>query len=191
MNNSISRAATPNKAAILAIIMISYIMIVLDISIVITGLPMIQGELGLSDAGLSWVSSIYTLTFGGFLLLGARAGDILGRRRMFIVGLGIFAAASLLIGLAQSPAWIIGARAAQGVGSAILAPSTLALLQGNFAAGPERTRAVAFYAAAAGISASFGLVLGGVLAEWWSWCHCTLINQILRFQGIFGPLLYP
>lgn len=169
MNNYISRAATPNKAAILAIIMISYIMIVLDISIVITGLPMIQGELGLSDAGLSWVSSIYTLTFGGFLLLGARAGDILGRRLMFVAGLGIFAAASLLIGLAQSPAWIIGARAAQGVGSAILAPSTLALLQGNFAAGPERTRAVAYYAAAAGISASFGLVLGGVLTEWWSW----------------------
>ncbi len=88
---------------------------------------------------------------------------------MFVTGPGVFATASLLIGLAQSPAWIIGARAAQGVGSAILAPSTLALLQGNFAAGPERTRAVAYYAAAAGISASFGLVLGGVLAEWWSW----------------------
>ncbi len=165
-----------DKRAILAIIMMSYIMIVLDISIVITGLPKIRMELGFSDAGLSWISTAYTLTFGGFLLLGARAGDILGRRRVFAIGLAIFAIASLFIGFAQTPTTMIAARAAQGLGSAILAPSTLALLQINFPAGPERTRAVAYYAAAAGISASFGLVLGGILADWLSWRVGFFIN---------------
>lgn len=133
-----------NRGAILAIILVSYVMIVLDISIVITGLPKIQDELGFSGAGLSWVSSAYTLTFGGFLLLGARAGDLLGRRRMLVAGLVIFATASLVIGLAQSPAWLITARAVQGVGAAILAPSTLALLQTNFPVGPQRTRAISY-----------------------------------------------
>lgn len=165
-----------NKTAILAIILMSYVMIVLDISIVITGLPRIHTELGFTDAGLSWVSSAYTLTFGGFLLLGARAGDILGRRCMFIIGLAIFVVASALIGLAQNAAWMIAARAAQGIGSAILAPSTLALLQTNFAAGPERTRAISFYASAAGVSASIGLVLGGILADWVSWRVGFFIN---------------
>jgi EmrB/QacA subfamily drug resistance transporter len=164
-----SRHGGVNLTAILAIIMVSYVMIVLDISIVITGLPKIHTELGFTDAGLSWVSNAYTLTFGGFLLLGARAGDILGRRRMFVTGLVIFVISSLMIGIAQSPAWLIAARAVQGFGSAILAPSTLALLQTNFPAGPARTRAISYYAAAAGISASVGLVLGGVLADWWSW----------------------
>lgn len=172
MTNGVSA----NRPTILAIILVSYVMIVLDISIVITGLPKIHAELGFSDAGLSWVSSAYTLTFGGFLLLGARAGDILGRRRMFIVGLGIFAISSVLIGIAQSPEWLIAARAVQGIGSAILAPSTLALLQTNFPSGPERTRAISYYASAAGISASIGLVLGGVLAEWLSWRVGFFIN---------------
>lgn len=167
---------TSSRRAILAFILVSYVMIVLDISIVITGLPMIRDELGFSDAGLSWVSNAYTLTFGGFLLLGARAGDILGRRSMFITGLSIFALASLMIGFAPSPAWLIGTRALQGIGSAILAPSTLALLQVHFPEGPERTRAVSYYAAAAGISASLGLVLGGFLADWLSWRIGFFIN---------------
>lgn len=168
--------STSKRSAILAIILVSYVMIILDISIVITGLPKIQDELGFSDSSLSWVSSAYTLTFGGFLLLGARAGDILGRRRMLIAGLAIFATASLLIGMAQSPTWLIAARAVQGLGSAILAPSTLALLQTNFPAGPQRTRAVSYYASAAGVSASIGLVLGGILADWLSWRVGFVIN---------------
>ena len=165
-----------NPTAVLAIIMVSYIMIVLDISIVITGLPRIRAELGFTDAGLSWVSTAYTLTFGGLLLLGARAGDILGRRLVFVVGLAIFGLASVLIGLAYTPALMIAARAIQGMGSAILAPSTLALLQIKFPSGPARTRAVAYHAAAAGISASFGLVLGGVLADYLSWRIGFFIN---------------
>jgi MFS family permease len=167
---------SPNKTAILTIILISYVMIVLDISIVLTGLPRIHAELGFSDEGLAWVSTAYTLTFGGCLLLGARAGDIFGRRRMFLVGLTIFSLASLVIGVSQTPAVMIAARALQGLGSAILAPSTLALLQTNFEPGPERTRAVSYYAAAAGVSAAFGLVIGGLLADWLSWRVGFFIN---------------
>lgn len=165
-----------NKAAILAIILTSYVMIVLDTSIVLTGLPKIHHELGFSDPELAWVQSAYTLTFGGFLLLGARAGDILGRRRMLIIGLTLFTLASLAIGLAQTAGFMIGARALQGIGGAILAPATLSLLQTTFAPGPERTRAVSYYSAVAGIAASVGMVLGGVLADWLSWRVGFFIN---------------
>lgn len=165
-----------HKTAILAIILISYVMIVLDISVVLTGLPKIHRQLGFSESNLAWVQSAYTLTFGGFLLLGARAGDILGRRRMFIVGLAIFTFASLAIGASPSATWMLSWRAIQGIGAAVLAPSTLSLLQVNFAEGHERTRAVSYYAAAAGASATVGLVLGGVLAEWVSWRAGFYVN---------------
>ncbi|MBP1804392.1 MFS transporter [Rubellimicrobium aerolatum] len=172
-----SAALTPvRKQAILAIVLLSYVLIVLDISIVITGLEKLQAELGFSEVGLSWVSSIYTLAFGSVLLLGARAGDMHGRRRMFLLGLGLFTLASLAIGLAASPEWVIAGRAIQGLGAAVLAPSTLALLQTTFAPGPERTKALAYYAAAAGVSASVGLVLGGILADWVSWRAGFLMN---------------
>ena len=157
------------RGPLLAIILTSYLMIVLDISIVITALPKIREGLGFTITGLSWVQNAYTLAFGGLLLLGARAGDILGRRAMFIAGLALFTVASVAIGLAASPAWLVGARAVQGVGAAILAPSTLALLSTNFPEGPERTRALGYYGATAGISASVGLVLGGILADLISW----------------------
>jgi EmrB/QacA subfamily drug resistance transporter len=169
--------ATPARhTLVLAMILASYLMIVLDISIVITALPKIHHELQFSAVGLSWVQNAYTLFFGGLLLLGARAGDILGRRRMFIAGLAIFTAASLAIGLAQSPAWLLAARAVQGAGAAILAPSTLALLSANFAEGSERTRAVAYYGAVAGVGASVGLVLGGLLTDLISWRAGFFVN---------------
>ncbi|HEV7307406.1 MFS transporter [Ensifer sp.] len=176
MDVTSTRHHTSRKTAVLAIVIVSYLMIVLDISIVITGLPKIRDELQFSDAGLSWVHSAYTLAFGGFLLLGARAGDILGRRRLFITGLAIFTAASVVIGLAPSPAWLLAARAVQGFGSAILAPATLALIQTHFSEGPERTRAVAYYSSVAGIGASFGMVLGGLFAGWLSWRVGFFIN---------------
>jgi EmrB/QacA subfamily drug resistance transporter len=165
-----------NRFPILAVILVSYLMIVIDISIVITGLPAIQAELGFSTADLSWVQNAYMLAFGGLLLLGARAGDIFGRRLMFVLGLGLFTAASLAIGLAQSPTWLIATRVVQGVGAAVLAPSTLALLQTNFPEGPKRTRAVAYYAAAAGVGASLGLVMGGILADTISWRAGFFVN---------------
>lgn len=171
-----STTAPHHRFAVLAIILGSYLMIVLDISIVITGLPRIRETLGFSAAQLSWVHSAYTLAFGGLLLLGARLGDILGRRRMFVAGLAIFTAASMAIGMAQSAVWMLVARAVQGTGSAILAPSTLALLSTSFPEGPERTRAVGLYGATAGIGASIGLVVGGILADWLSWRVGFFVN---------------
>src|SRR4051794_13947010 len=151
-------------------------MIVLDASVVITALPSIAERLHFSPAALSWVQSAYALTFGGLLLLGARMGDILGRRRTFVAGVALFTAASLLGGLAQSQAWLLGARALQGVGAAIAAPSTLALLTTSFREGPERTRALAAYSAVAGGGGSVGLVLGGMLTDWISWRWGLWIN---------------
>ncbi|MFZ4288405.1 MFS transporter [Variovorax sp. HJSM1_2] len=171
-----SKQPTTHLGAVLAIIITSYLMLVVDISIVLTGLPKIQAELQFSSASLSWVQNAYTLAFGGLLLLGARAGDILGRRRMFVAGLMLFTAASFAIGVAQSPAWLLGARAVQGMGAAILAPSTLALLSSHFAEGPARTRALAYYSAAAGVGASLGLVLGGLVADLISWRVGFFIN---------------
>ncbi|WP_406279222.1 MFS transporter [Nocardia sp. NBC_00881] len=161
---------------VLGIVLVSYFMIVLDNSIIFTGLPQIQAGLELSASGLSWVQNAYTLVFGGLLLLGARAGDLLGRRRVFIAGLLVFAAASLLVGAAQNEAWIIAARAMQGVGAAVVAPSSLALISATFPPGPERSRAVAAYGTTAGLGASLGLVAGGALASVWSWRAGFFIN---------------
>ena len=147
-----------NRRAILVLVLASYLMIVLDISIVITGLPKIRESLGFSAAGLSWVHTAYTLAFGGLLMAGARAGDLFGRKRMFVTGLAIFVVASALIGIATSPDMLVAARALQGLGSAILAPSTLALLSTTFREGPERTRALGLYGATAGVGASVGMV---------------------------------
>jgi EmrB/QacA subfamily drug resistance transporter len=164
-----------SPTAILAIILISYFMILLDNSVVFTGLPSIRADLELGPAALSWVQDAYTLVFGGLLLLGARAGDLVGRRRLFVIGLAIFGAASLLIGLAPTGWWMVSARALQGIGAAIVAPTSLALITAHFE-GEARTRAVAWYGATAGIGASLGLVVGGALADWVSWRAAFLVN---------------
>ena len=129
-----------------------------------------------SVASLSWVQTAYTLAFGGLLLLGARAGDILGRRRMFVAGIALFTLASALVGAAQSSGWLIAARGLQGVGAALLAPATLSLLQASFEEGPERTRAVAYYGAVAGVGASLGLLLGGIVTTTLTWRVGFFIN---------------
>lgn len=179
-----------HATAVLAIIVTSYLMLVVDISIVLTGLPNIQAELGFSHAALSWVQNAYTLAFGGFLLMGARAGDILGRRRMFIAGLSLFTLASMAIGLAPTPAWLLLGRAVQGVGAAVLAPSTLALLSIHFAEGPARTHAMSLYSAAAGVGASLGLVLGGLVAQLISWRVGFFINLPIGLVLILGAKRY-
>jgi len=165
----------PHPALVLSIILATYLMIILDATIITTALPKIHRALGFSTTGLSWVQSAYTLTFGGFLLLGARAGDILGRRRVFVVGIALFTVSSLLGGLAQSSSWLLAARAVQGIGAAIAAPSTLALLQISFREGPERGRAIGAYSAVAG-GGGIGLVLGGMLTSWVSWRWGLFIN---------------
>jgi EmrB/QacA subfamily drug resistance transporter len=169
-------ARPPHPRLVLGVILACYLMIVLDMSVVITALPDIRHALGFSPTDLSWVQNAYTLTFGGLLLLGARAGDILGRRRTFVAGIAVFTAASLLGGLAQSATWLLAARAVQGVGAAIAAPSTLALLMVSFREGHERTRAIAAYSAVAGGGSSVGLVLGGMLTDWISWRWGLFIN---------------
>jgi EmrB/QacA subfamily drug resistance transporter len=165
-----------HPTAVLMLVLATYLMIIVDTSVVITGLPDIQVDLALTATGLSWVQNAYTLAFGGLLLLGARAGDLYGRRRVLIFGLVLFTLASLLVGAAPSAEVLIGARALQGVGSAILAPSTLALLTAAFAEGPDRSRAVAAYGSVAGIGTAFGLVLGGLVADLWSWRAAFMIN---------------
>ncbi len=167
---------TGSPRVVLGIILATYLMIILDATIVITALPDIHRALHFSPTGLSWVQSAYTLAFGGLLLLGARAGDILGRRRVFVAGIALFTLASLLGGLAQSAGWLLAARAVQGIGAAVAAPSTLALLQTSFPEGPERTRAVGAYSAVAGGGGSIGLVLGGMLTTWISWRWGLFIN---------------
>lgn len=160
---------------ILLIILFSYFMILLDNSIIFTGTVKIAEDLNLSQRSLSWVSSAYSLTFGGFLLVGGRLGDILGRRRIFNVGLVIFGVGSLIVGLAWSGPVIIASRAFQGMGSAILAPTTLAILMDTYK-DEERTRAIAAYGAMAGIGASVSLVLGGVFASLLTWRVGFFIN---------------
>jgi MFS family permease len=160
---------------ILVVILFSYFMILLDNSIIFTGTVKIAADLGLDQRSLSWVSSAYSLTFGGFLLVGGRLGDIFGRRRVFDIGLVIFGLGSLLVGLSWSAPVIIASRAFQGVGSAILAPTTLAILMDSYQ-GKARTRAIAAYGAMAGIGASVSLVLGGVFASLLTWRVGFFIN---------------
>jgi MFS family permease len=139
-------------------------------------LPHIQTGLHFSTTSLSWVLNGYTLTFGGLLLLGGRAGDILGRRRMFIVGITIFTLASLVGGLATSAGMLLAARAVQGVGGALASPAVLALVVSAFPEGRERTRALGIYTGVVTGGSSLGLVLGGVIAEWLSWRWVLFIN---------------
>ncbi|MGG5170680.1 MFS transporter [Pseudarthrobacter sp. J1738] len=184
------KAAHP--AAILTIILASYFMILLDNSVLFTALPSLQSELHLSTSELSWVQDAYTLVFGGLLLLGARAGDLLGRRRVFVFGLVVFSVASLLIGLAPAGWWAISGRALQGIGAAIVAPASLSLLTASFPEGRERTRAVTLYGATAGIGASLGLVIGGALAHWISWRAGFFVNvPIGAAMIILAPRFLP
>jgi EmrB/QacA subfamily drug resistance transporter len=165
-----------HPALALTIIAASQLMVVLDATIVNIALPQIQQALGFSTTDLSWVLNAYTLTFGGLLLLGGRAGDILGRRRVFIAGILVFTAASFLGGLATSAGWLLAARALQGVGGAIAAPTALALITTNFAEGPERNRAFGVFGAVAGAGGALGLLAGGMLTSWLSWRWVLFVN---------------
>src|SRR4051795_11704121 len=165
-----------NRTMVLGIVLACYLMVIVDISVIITALPDIHQGLHFSSTGLSWVQNAYTLTFGGLLLLGARAGDLLGRRRVFVAGIALFTASSLAAGLAQTEAQLLIARALQGAGAAAATPSTLALLTTTFREGPERVRALALYSAVASAGGSLGLVLGGLLTDWVSWRAGMFIN---------------
>jgi EmrB/QacA subfamily drug resistance transporter len=172
----------------LALLAAAQFVVVLDASIVNVALPSIGRALDFSRDNLSWVINAYTLTFGGFLLLGGRMADLLGRRRLFISGLILFAGASLAGGLAQSDVWLIAARAVQGLGAALLSPAALALVTTLFAEGAERNKAMGVWGAVAGSGGAAGVLLGGMLTQWAGWEWVLFVNVPI---GIAAALLSP
>ena len=172
------------RGVVLAIILAGYLLVLIDVSILMAALPSIRADLGFSDTSLSWAQNAYTLTFGGLLLLGARAGDLLGRRRTFMLGIGLFTAASLAVGLAQSPAVDDRRPRRAGHRRRHAGASTLALLSTSFPEGEQRSRAMAAYGALAGIGTAAGLIIGGALTETLSWRYGFLLNVPIGLAAI-------
>ena len=164
------------KNAALLLLAMTQFVIVIDASIVNVALPSIGAHLHFSRADLSWVVNAYTLTFGGFLLLGGRLADLLGRRRMFMIGLLLFSVASFAGGIAQSEGWLIVARAVQGLGAAIVSPAALSIITVTFAEGAERNRALGIWGAVAGAGGAAGVLLGGILTSGLSWRWVLFVN---------------
>jgi len=182
-----SRHST-NPWVVLVIICLAQFMVVLDATIVNVALPHIQTSLGFTEASLQWVINAYTLVFAGFLLLGGRAGDLLGRKRLFLVGLVIFTAASLLNGLATTSGMLIGFRALQGLGAALISPAALSIISTTFAEGKERSRALGVWAAIAIGGSAVGLVLGGALTQSFSWRWIFFVNVPVGIFAFFAAL---
>src|ERR1022692_1014636 len=191
---SLSTAQTPPlytpraKNLALALLAMTQFVIVIDASIVNVALPSIGAHLHFARADLSWVVNSYTLTFGGFLLLGGRMADLLGRRRMFMIGLVLFSLASFAGGIAQSEGWLIAARAIQGLGAAIVSPAALSIITTTFAEGAERNRALGIWGAVAGAGGAAGVLLGGILTSGLSWRWVLFVNVPI---GIAAAALAP
>src|SRR5215831_3475575 len=177
-----------NLGLALLVIATAQLMVVLDSTIVIVAQPHIQAALGFSGSGLEWVTNAYALAFGGLLLLGGRAGDLLGRRRMFVTGLLLFSAASLEGGFATSPAWLLTARAVQGAGGAIVAPTALALIATTFPEGPPRSRAMGVYSAMSAAGTVVGLIAGGLLVSYASWRWVMFVNVPIGIAAALAAL---
>src|SRR3954470_21085303 len=174
----------------LALIVTAQFMVILDVAIVNVALPSIKTDLGFSQTSLQWVVSAYAIFFGGMLLLGGRLADLFGRRRLFIAGLILFAASSLLCGIAWSEGSLIVFRAVQGLGGALLAPAALSLLMTTFAEGRERNLALGIYGAASGSGAAAGVLLGGVLTSYLSWSWIFFVNVPVGIAAIaLAPVL--
>jgi len=185
------RPAAPvaeHKGLGLALILVAAFMVVLDFSIVNVALPSIEREFGFSAAAVQWVVTGYAITFGGLLILGGRAADLFGRRRMFIAGLLAFSAASLAGGLARDPVLLVMSRVVQGAGAAVVAPAAFSLITTGFAEGPRRNRALGKYGATASVGFVAGQVLGGVLVQYFSWRAVFLVNVPV---GVAAALLAP
>src|SRR5215213_9795760 len=186
-------SANPRRWAALAVIALAQFMVIMDTSIIGVALPEIQTDLGFSPGDLSWVFNAYVVAFGGLLLLGGRLSDLLGAKRVFASGWAILAAGSLLAGLAGTPGVEIAARAVQGAGAALIAPSALTLLMMLFGSNPkELTKAFAVYGAAAPAGGTAGVFLGGVLTEWTSWPWVFYINVPIALLALaLTPRLMP
>jgi len=165
-----------NPWVVLVLICFAQFMVILDATIVNVALPSIQKDLNLTEGSLQWIVNAYTLVFGGFLLLGGRAGDLLGRKRLFLIGLVIFTGASLLDGLANSEGLLIGARSLQGLGAALISPAALSIIATTFKEGSDRAKALGVWAAIAIGGSAVGLVLGGVLTQYFSWPWIFFVN---------------
>ncbi|TYP71921.1 MFS transporter [Paenibacillus methanolicus] len=168
--------AAKYKGVALFILAVSQLVMALDYTIIFVAMPSLGNELGFSANHLQWVVSAYSLAFGGFLLIGGRLSDLMGRRRMFMIAMGLFGLGSLLGGLAESQLMLIAARALQGLGGALLSPATLSLIMSNFNEGPERNRAMGIWASMGGVGMSLGLLLGGVLTSYIGWESTFLVN---------------
>ncbi len=182
-----SRHST-NPWVVLVIICLAQFMVILDATIVNVALPHIQTALGFSEASLQWVINAYTLVFAGFLLLGGRAGDLLGRKRLFLIGLVVFTGASFLNGIASSSGELIAFRALQGFGAALISPAALSIISTTFAEGKERARALAVWAAIAIGGSAVGLVLGGALTQAFSWRWIFFVNVPVGIFAFFAAL---
>src|ERR1700736_5166941 len=176
------------KSFALALLAMTQFVIIIDASIVNVALPSIGKGLSFSRADLSWVVNAYTLTFGGFLLLGGRLADLVGRRRMFMYGLVLFALASLVGGLAQSEGWLIAARAVQGLGAALVSPAALAIVTTTFTEGADRNKALGVWGAVAGAGGAAGVLFGGLLTSGLGWQWVLFVNTPI---GIAAALLAP
>jgi EmrB/QacA subfamily drug resistance transporter len=183
-------AMDPRRWKALAVLGIAYLMVVLDVAIVNVALPSIQADLEFSPENLQWVVSAYGLTFGGLLLLGGRIGDLLGRRRLFVIGLVSFSAFSLLCGFAVSDGMLIAARALQGAAAAILAPSVFSITTVTFEEGSERNKALGILGAIAGSGAAIGVLLGGVLTEYIGWEWIFYVNAPIGVLALFLAMRY-
>ena len=172
-----------SKGLALLLLASAQFIVVLDASIVNVALPSIGRDLQFAQEDLSWVINAYTLTFGGFLLLGGRLADLLGRRRMFMAGAGLFAAASLAGGLAQSDIALVAARAVQGMGAALISPAALAIVTTTFAEGAERNKALGVWGAVAGSGGAAGVLLGGILTDALGWEWVLFVNVPIALAG--------
>jgi EmrB/QacA subfamily drug resistance transporter len=174
------------KDALLLTVCLAQFMVILDISIVNVALPKIHESLGFSDTGLQWVVNAYTLTFAGFLMLAGRATDLIPRRQVFLIGVGLFSAASLGCALADGQGVLIGARAIQGFGAAVISAASLAIVTGSFKEGAERNRALGFWAAMGGVGGSAGALLGGALTQGFDWPAVFIINVPVGLAVLFA-----
>jgi EmrB/QacA subfamily drug resistance transporter len=187
---SLQPASPRRRWSALALIVTAQFMVILDVAIVNVALPSIKSDLGFSQAHLQWVITAYAILFGGTLLLGGRLADLLGRRRMFVAGLALFALSSLLCGLAWSAGSLVAFRAVQGLGGALLAPAALSLLMTTFAEGRERNLALGIYGAASGSGAAAGVLLGGVLTSYLGWSWIFFVNVPVGIAAIaLAPVL--
>lgn len=176
------------STALLITICLAQFMVILDVSIVNVALPSIHDGLGFSETGLQWVVNAYTLTFAGFLLLGGRASDLLGRRRVFLVGIAVFGISSLICAIAQNQGMLLGARALQGIGAAVISPASLAIIASSFDEGHERNRALGAWSAMAGLGGTSGVLLGGFLTDVFDWPAIFLINAPIAAGVVFAGL---